>query len=488
MARWAYSLKDLPQIEPIVYITSRQTDRHMDGCRERGITVLSKFSSSAQDRPVLRSDGTAVESSATGSFFQSVRRTLGRALSVIPFLGSYRRIRLQMATMSAEIASAQDLIREHRIDVVVLAESTSDYGAPLFIEAAHRQGLPVITAPIEQASSHHYAETYSTASHLSLSRPWNRAVAGFYPRWVITHKGRQSVRAPAEPLLALEWSDLAPPNPWALVGNREDVVVVDSEASFHHYLGEGVPREMMTVVGRGEHDIMARILSDVAAQKAAFYDRLKLDPKRPLLLSPLVQEHYVSGRPQCDFQSYPEMVDFWVSSLGALTTHNIVVSLHPGHTFERDPKEWKYLEKQGITLCTEDLSTLIPLCDIYVAAGSTTVQWAVACGKPVVNYDVYRYETPMILYRSAPGVLSTQEQEEFVALLRRLTTDAVYSAQIARDQSRFAENWGKLDGGAGRRFAAVIDACQRRVARPSVPLKDIHAELPRSSAKSRASQ
>ncbi len=36
--------------------------------------------------------------------------------------------------------------------------------------------------------------------------------------------------------------------------------------------------------------------------------------------------------------------------------------------------------------------SLVPLCSLYVASVSATIRWAIACGKPVVNYDVYRFE------------------------------------------------------------------------------------------------
>ena len=61
---------------------------------------------------------------------------------------------------------------------------------------------------------------------------------------------------------------------------------------------------------------------------------------------------------------------------------------------------------------------LVPLCDVFVASISSTIRWAIACGKPVVNYDVYRYRYTDFI--GVEGVLTCEEQDEFVSVLRRL--------------------------------------------------------------------
>ena len=59
-------------------------------------------------------------------------------------------------------------------------------------------------------------------------------------------------------------------------------------------------------------------------------------------------------------------------------------------------------------------SELVPLCDLYVASVSSTIRWAIACGKPVVNYDVYRYRytdfisLDGVLIIDSPGVSDHQ--------------------------------------------------------------------------------
>lgn len=458
-ARWARMLKRNGRWEPIIYITAGYLDRHLTACRAEGITVLGAAAAAAGDGESASSPAAGVKSSARGR----LRRALTRVPALPRLANAARkslaiRIPATVGRMRREISSLRAVLRSQRIGVVLLAESGPDFAAPLFVEAARQEGIPVVTSPIEISTARDYAEAYLTGAHLSLDRWVNKFIAARYPRWVITHKRRQMVRSDAGILLALEWLGLSPPQPWLIVGNREDVVAVEGEAMFYHYLAEGVAPAHMTVVGRAEHDIMHEVVSDASRRRQMLYARLGLDPSLPLLLSPLVQEHYATGRPECDFQNYADMVDFWVESLAAVKGYNVVITLHPGHTYQQDSSGWDHLEERGVKICRDDLPELVPLCDIYVTGGSTTTSWAIACGKPVINYDIYRHGAHMVRYRSALGVLSTQEQEEFRALLTRLTGDRAFHAEISARQAVSAGQWGRLDGKAAERLGRLFDA------------------------------
>ena len=460
MARWARILKRQGEWEPIVYIAAEYMDRHMDACRAEGITVLP---------PTLQPEAVQVEAVHADGVRPTAQQRLKAVLYQVPGLRTCLRTLIngcrqlvspfrvfsEMAGLTKQIRFVRHVIRQQQIGVLMISESSPAYGAPVYIRAAHQEGVPVVTVPLEKATAHHYAENYLTASYLSLKRPLNRLIGVLYPRWVIAHKGRRMVRVTPELLLALEWLQLGPPHPWQLVGNLEDAIAVDSQDAFDHYVAEGVAPQLMIVTGTAEHDILSEVRQDTKRLKAELYDRLGLPAGRPMLLSALVQAHYVTGRPECDFQEYEKMVEFWVKSLAATEGYNIVINLHPGHSYRQDSHTWDYIEQWGVKICRQDVATLIPLCDIYVAAGSSTIPWAIACGKPVINYDVYRYGTP--IYRSALGVLTMQEQQEFVAVLKRLTSDPAYYAEIAARQAACAEQWGKLDGKAGERLVRLFD-------------------------------
>jgi hypothetical protein len=114
----------------------------------------------------------------------------------------------------------------------------------------------------------------------------------------------------------------------------------------------------------------------------------------------------------------------------------------------------RYIETDNIRIGSWKTAEMVPVCDIYVASISSTIRWAIACGRPVVNYDVYRYRYTDFL--RVPGVLATEEQAEFRGILNKLVNDAPYRASIAAQQRAAAPHWGMLDGRVGDRMLALV--------------------------------
>ena len=109
---------------------------------------------------------------------------------------------------------------------------------------------------------------------------------------------------------------------------------------------------------------------------------------------------------------------------------------------------------------------LVPCCDLYVASVSATIRWAIACGVPVLNYDVfkYRYDDYAVKRGSSP---SKRPRTTW----RRWT--AWRPTQLFRpgpsQSARYASSWGTLDGQSGSRLVNLFEdlAARRRTERPS---------------------
>ena len=126
-----------------------------------------------------------------------------------------------------------------------------------------------------------------------------------------------------------------------------------------------------------------------------------------------------------------------------------------------DIDEYRYVEQWGARISQWDMAALVPLCDLYVASVSATIRWAIACGVPVVNYDVYRLRWTD--YAGAPGVLRVEDKGEFASLVHRLTTDPAYYTIVRQQQESEAPRWGRLDGLAGSRLLRLLDTIAVRV-------------------------
>jgi hypothetical protein len=109
----------------------------------------------------------------------------------------------------------------------------------------------------------------------------------------------------------------------------------------------------------------------------------------------------------------------------------------------------------GLTLTDRDTASIVPLCDLYVASVSATIRWAIACGKPVINYDAYRLD-----FQDYPGieaVVWSNTRAEFERTLTAATTDAAHFARLQAAQQREAPRWGFHDGRSGRRLQALLN-------------------------------
>ncbi len=71
----------------------------------------------------------------------------------------------------------------------------------------------------------------------------------------------------------------------------------------------------------------------------------------------------------------------------------------------------------GVRLVTDDIARLIPLCDVFVASVSATISMALACGKPVVNYDVYRFRYDD--FEGVPDLHTFENRSEFAQRLTK---------------------------------------------------------------------
>jgi hypothetical protein len=97
---------------------------------------------------------------------------------------------------------------------------------------------------------------------------------------------------------------------------------------------------------------------------------------------------------------------------------------------------------------------LVPLADVFVAFASATIRWAIACGIPTVNYDVFHYGYGD--FASATGVATVTGSGEFREVVRALVPGSPpWQAQSARAQADRA-HWSVMDGKSLSRIETEI--------------------------------
>ena len=340
-------------------------------------------------------------------------------------------------------------LREQQIDLLVLAEENVGYATPLWVQTAHAAGVPVVVVPYTVADASEPAGAVINRPEHQFRR-WPNALAGRrYPHWVYEHRGQKLLRLPGGRALAMEWLDAAPPQPWIMNSGAADALAVESDRMRQHYLCLGLPPERLVNTGALYDDVLAEVLRSVDEQREALYRDLGLPLGRPMLLCALPPNPYpdqLGG-----FDSYQDLLRFWVTTLAAQPGWNLVLRLHP----RMSRLQYAFLEEAGGRLTDVDTAHLVPLCDLYVASVSATIRWAIACGKPVVNYDVYRFGYTD--YEGLSGVFTVDGQQAFIDIIQQLTGDSSRLAQAAAAQSAIKEQWGRFDGQAASRLLTLLD-------------------------------
>lgn len=352
-----------------------------------------------------------------------------------------------------EIAYITRLLKKVRPDLIVLAGDIVAYNTSIFIKKGHEVKIPTIVFPLWMAGPKESAEFIFGDPNYSAENLLNRLAAKMYPKWAYVYEGKKLLCLPWSQIFAKEWLGISSPLPWALHSSGADVIALESEAVKSYCLREGLQENCLKVVGSLHNDILSRVLSKERSLRLALCRELNFDEKKPIILAALPPDflYIAGGRSECEFSSYRELVEFYVKALVGSPRRQVIISLHPSVRID----DFRYIEKWGAKISDKNIIELIPLCDIFAASISATIQWAIACSKPVLNYDVYKYRYGD--YDRVPGVINVEHKADFVKYLKKLSSDSNFYKKIAQKQKSAASEWGMLDGKSGARILKLTD-------------------------------
>lgn len=384
------------------------------------------------------------------------RRTalLGRADELIELVKNLVRIprrRLQYRRMLSQL----------RPSVVVIGQDYAGSENSLLVRAGHEMGVPTVIAPFALATPRELAESlHDRRRHWVASSPLNRLLTRVRPRWRNRYKGRDLVRLPGYLALPLEVWRLSPPHPWVPNSGEADVIAAESPAMMSHYQRMGFPDTQVALTGSTVDDVLRDALMRRDALRCELAERLDVDPRRPIALVAWPPNQF-GGRehPAAEFAEYGDLCRHWADVLAEIRDTyrtNVVVKLHPVLRVSDVPE----VTKRDLPLSTLDTASLIAASDLFVASVSSTIRWAVAAGRPVVNYDVYQYG--YLDFGPDDGVLNVDNLAAFRRTLRSLHDDRERFLAIASAAQARSEHWGRLDGDAGARVVGAIDALVAR--------------------------
>lgn len=346
---------------------------------------------------------------------------------------------------------SSDLFVNNQIKLFVLPEDNLFYNTPIFINAAKKNNIPTIIVPFTIVNVQEWAEAFYTHADARIDNIFNALLASQYPDWTYRYKDTMLILSP-QYLLAFEYLQLVPSNPWLINSGYADCMAVESEFMKRYNQQAGIDANKMIITGALYDDLLAEQLNNKVIKQAELYQELGIDNNLPILLCALPPDQFGGDRADCVFSTYREMIQFWVETLvTASYTHNIIINLHP----RIKPATVEFVKKFNIKISNRNIAELIPLSKIFVASCSATIRLAIACGIPVINYDVYHYRYTD--YEEAKGVLMMTDQKLFMQYFKALTENMAYFEKIKSEQQSIMRSWGLLDGQCAVRMLSLID-------------------------------
>jgi hypothetical protein len=132
---------------------------------------------------------------------------------------------------------------------------------------------------------------------------------------------------------------------------------------------------------------------------------------------------------------------------------NVVGSLHP----YADPADYDWIEEKfPIKICREPLRDILVVADLFAAAYSSTLKWAVALGIPVINLDLW--DRNVEVFKNLAGYQTITSIDEFDELVRHLEADpdnGVFKNSSSPNNS-LADHIQNPSDGHGQQWSGVL--------------------------------
>ena len=365
-------------------------------------------------------------------------------------------VAIKFAELAAEVTRQITLARMISItmthcaaSIIILFEDNAEHDTGIWISCAKEQGIPSLIIPftiadqIEPAEAHYHDPLFWADADVL-----NGFAARIYPKWTFKYRDRLLIRRFASRVIAAESLGFAQPDPWVLNSSYATCMAVESHATFNFYEQLGVANSQMRLTGSFVDDVVF----EANHRRAQLQQELGLDAERPMLLCGFPPNQLTDGRGKSEFKTFDELIVYWMEQLRKLDGWQVVIRPHPAMA----RTDIDTLLTFPFVVSEMDTAKLIPLCNIYNTSVSSTIRWALACGKPVLNFDVFQYHYRE--YADETAVWTTHSGTEFSDCIERIVKNRSLLDQLSILALACANKWGTIDGRSGDRIVQLMDS------------------------------
>lgn len=347
-----------------------------------------------------------------------------------------------------KVRNRQQFLQKEGFQLMIITEDGISYDIPFLVRAANKLKVVSVVIPFTIANALEPAVSLSNAGgKFEVQGIRKKITAWLFPHWVYTFNNKRLLRTEDKVVFALELTRMAPPIPWMYNSGHATVLVMESKFIEQYHLNEGIAANKMQTIGALHLDTLGEISHNKEALRQGVINERQLEPGKTWVLCSLPPDF----RPNDIYSTYEEMVTDWIKVLCANAQTQVFVSLHP-----RTKKEKvAFIEDMGAIIISDPIEYMIPLCDVFVACISATIRIAVACGLPVVNYDVFSYRYSD--YDSIEGVKTVFNRDDFQQEVDKMLTNPAHTEALVQYYQKAGDYYGSLDGKSHERLLNLFD-------------------------------
>lgn len=313
------------------------------------------------------------------------------------------------------------------------------------------------------------------------SKPLLRAAERVAPHWLHRYRGRTYTRLPLAEALASDALGLTPPQPWTPNSGR-GIVFAPSRQGYDYCVSAGIAESQLRLAGALWGDRIGKLAGSLSQRREELLREVMIfenfarnvargtrGPKHvnSILSDPVSDDvrllvfswppDQAPRRPTgfSDFVALSDALIEMLLSLALAAPVKVVVSLHP--TLVGGPIDAS-LRRAGLYVADRPLFEIIDCADIFCATVSSTLLWALHCGIPAVNFDIYRYGYAE--FRSA-GMCEATTLPQLRSEFFRLIGDPGYRESVSKAMLATRDYWTMSDGRSRERIIALLSGLMR---------------------------
>lgn len=365
---------------------------------------------------------------------------------------NFDTLRALYISLSQELSRSEEFFTKYQPKLLIVGEDGIGSNACL-IQAAIFKKIPILDIPYGYGSymdlENSLAQKRQNEELYNSDEGAGLAVKDNFPHWVKRGKFSGSILLNPHFILAREELQIKLYNPWTVHGGFANALGVESQIMFNHYVKEEVQPNKLVLTGSPYCDYLKTRL-DLNNRNLVEQNSYNID--NPISILVCWPPSYHNERSNlCEFDTYEDLTSTVFKFLSQLKNVRVTINLHPAV----QPEFKSFVESLNINISTSYILDELATHDIYVSCYSSTVRWAIALGKPVINYDFYQFN--LNDYDEASGVLKVSKQEEFEQVMKLILEENQYFNEIQTAQKQISAHWGMIDGLSFERIYKVIN-------------------------------